>query len=361
MIGPLPTTPGGFNRVLVAIDKFTKWIEVKPVTCPKADRVLDFLDELVRRYGLPHRIITDLGSNINNNQFWEYCENSWIDVRYVSVAHPRTNGQVERTNGMVLDALNKRLHDSANTKGGKWIKELSNALWGLRTQPTKPTGQSPYLLVYSFEAILPVDVIWESPEVEQYDEGIFEYSRRVDIDGFEEARCVALVQSARYLEGIRRYHDHNVKERSFNVGDLVLRRIQNTEGLHKLSSPWEGPFTVTKVTGPGSYRLQTLEGDNISNSCNVDHLCRFYVYSLDNSGGSSLHDYSWDFHRKRPPGPGTSLRTTLFRDPALTATNGSRAADGVKDSSSGLSRDHVLLDPVYTATNRSTAVSGHAP
>jgi hypothetical protein len=44
MIGPLPTTPGGFNRVLVAIDKFTKWIEVKPVTCPKDDRVLDFLD-----------------------------------------------------------------------------------------------------------------------------------------------------------------------------------------------------------------------------------------------------------------------------------------------------------------------------
>jgi hypothetical protein len=47
MIGPLPTASGGFNRVLVAIDKLTKWIEVKLVTCPKADRVLDFLDELV--------------------------------------------------------------------------------------------------------------------------------------------------------------------------------------------------------------------------------------------------------------------------------------------------------------------------
>jgi hypothetical protein len=99
MIGPLPTAPGGFNRVLVAIDKFTKWIEAKPVTCPKADRVLDFLDELVHRYRLPHRIITD--------------------VRYVSVAHPRANGQVERANGMVLDALKKRLHDAANSKGGK--------------------------------------------------------------------------------------------------------------------------------------------------------------------------------------------------------------------------------------------------
>jgi hypothetical protein len=54
MIGPLRIAPGGFNRVLVAIDKFTKWIEVKPVTCHKDDRVLDFLDELVHRYRLPN-------------------------------------------------------------------------------------------------------------------------------------------------------------------------------------------------------------------------------------------------------------------------------------------------------------------
>jgi transposase InsO family protein len=117
------------------------------------------LDELVHRHGLPHRIITDLGSNFNNHHFWEYCENSGIDVRHVSVAHPRDNGQVERANGMVLDALKKRLHDAANTKGGKWIKELSNALRELRTQPTKPTGQSPYFLVYGSEAILPADVM----------------------------------------------------------------------------------------------------------------------------------------------------------------------------------------------------------
>jgi hypothetical protein len=200
MIGPLPTAPGGFNRV--SIYKFTKWIEVKPVTCPKADRVIDFLDEFVHRYGLPHHIITDLGSNINNHQFWEYCENSGIDVRYASIAHPRANGLVERANEMVLDALEKRLHDTANSKGGKWIKELPSALWGLRTQPSKSTGQSPYFLVYGSEAILPADVMRYSPALEQYNEGISEYSRRVDIDGLEEARCAALVQSARYLEGI---------------------------------------------------------------------------------------------------------------------------------------------------------------
>jgi hypothetical protein len=53
MIGPLPTVPGGSDRVLVAIEKFTKWIEVKPITFPKANRVLDSLDELVHHYGYP--------------------------------------------------------------------------------------------------------------------------------------------------------------------------------------------------------------------------------------------------------------------------------------------------------------------
>jgi hypothetical protein len=73
---------------------------------------------------------------------------------------------------------------------------------GLHTQPSKPMGQTPYFLVYGSEAILPADVMWDSSAVEQYDKGISEDSRRVDIDGLEEARCAALVQSARYLEGI---------------------------------------------------------------------------------------------------------------------------------------------------------------
>jgi hypothetical protein len=80
---------------------------------------------------------------------------------------------------MILDALKKRLHDATNAKGGKWMKELPNAIWGLRTQPTKPTGQSPYFLIYSFEAILPADVMWQSPTVEQYEEGVVGHTPRV--------------------------------------------------------------------------------------------------------------------------------------------------------------------------------------
>lgn len=156
---------------------------------------------------------------------------------------------------MLLEALKKRLHDICNTKGGKWLKELPNVLWGLRTQPCKPTRQSTYFLVYRSEAILHADVMWRSPAVEQYEEGVAEETRRLDLDRLEEIRSAALVQSVKYLEGLRRYHHRNVKERSFNVGDVVLKRIQDTSGLHKFNLQWEGPYTISKVTGPGSYRL----------------------------------------------------------------------------------------------------------
>jgi hypothetical protein len=56
------------------------------------------------------------------------------------------------------------------------------------------------------------------------------------------------------------------------LGDsMELSRVGLSQ-LHKLSSPWEGPFSVSKVNRPGSYRLQTLERDDISNSWNVDQL-----------------------------------------------------------------------------------------
>jgi hypothetical protein len=179
-------------------------------------------------------------------------------------------------NGLIIDGLKKRLYDENSKKGGKWVHELPHVVWGLRTQPSKATGQTPFFLVYGSEAILPADIMWKSPRVEMYSEGEADEARQLELDSVEEARCTALVQSARYLQGIRRYHDRNIRERSFSVGDLVLRRIQDESGLHKLNSRWEGPFVVKQVTRPGSYRLQFPEGREVPNSWNVQNLRKFY-------------------------------------------------------------------------------------
>ena len=130
MIGPLTIAPGGFTHVLVAVDKFTKWIKYKPITKISSDRAVDFIYDILRRFGFPHTIITDIGSNFTSGSFWEFCENACIDVKYVSVAHPHANGQVERINGMILDGLKKRVYDGNTKKGGKWIYELPHIIWG---------------------------------------------------------------------------------------------------------------------------------------------------------------------------------------------------------------------------------------
>jgi transposase InsO family protein len=116
MIGPFTMAPRGFTHVLVAIDKFTKWIEYKPIAKLTPDRVVDFISDILHRFGFPNTIITDLGSNFTTNQFWEFCENACIEIKYVSVAHPRANGQVERANIMIIDGLKKRLYDETARK-----------------------------------------------------------------------------------------------------------------------------------------------------------------------------------------------------------------------------------------------------
>jgi hypothetical protein len=112
--------------VLVAIDKFTKWIEFKPIATLYADRVVTFICDILHRFGFPNTIITDLESNFHSHQFWDFCERSFIGVKYVSVAHLWANGQVEHANGLILDGLKKRLYDKNSKKGGKWIDEISS-------------------------------------------------------------------------------------------------------------------------------------------------------------------------------------------------------------------------------------------
>jgi hypothetical protein len=85
-----------------------------------------------------------------------------------------------------------------------------------------------------------------------------------------------LLQSAKYQQALRWYHQYRVSVRAFNIGDLVLRRVQSKKYRHKLSPPWEGPYIVTEVLRPGTYKLQTTDGQVLTNLCNIEQLRRFY-------------------------------------------------------------------------------------
>jgi transposase InsO family protein len=124
MIGPFKKAQGGYTHVMVAINKFIKWIEYKTFATLTSTKALEFIQEIIFRFRIPKSIITNLGSNFTSVEFFDFCEKKCIQVKYVSVAHPRANGQVERANGMILGAPRKKVFDKNKKLTGKWIREL---------------------------------------------------------------------------------------------------------------------------------------------------------------------------------------------------------------------------------------------
>jgi len=199
MVGPLKHAPGGFEYIYMAIDDFTKWIEYKPLIKFNATKVVKFMQDIMYRFGMPNRIIIDINSPFIAIEFRSWAQDCGISIVYTSVAHPQANDQVEWANRLILAGLKPRLFDELKDYDGNWICELPKVVWGLRTQQSKATGYSPFFLVYGLEAILPADLIWNSPRVEQYNEGEADETQRLEIDSDEEIKLNALFQSARYL------------------------------------------------------------------------------------------------------------------------------------------------------------------
>jgi hypothetical protein len=206
-VGPLKTAQVGHTHIFVGIDKFTKWIEVKQVSSTSAAKAALLIQEITHRFGVPNRIITDLGTSFTGSEFWDFCQESCIDVYYASVALPRCNGQVERTNGLILQGLKARIFGPIEKYGSKWIQELPRVVWGRRTQRSRATGYSPFFMVYGSEAILPMDIAFGAPYTQNYDQGEAQTTRQIDLDSTEDQRLTVALRHARCDQQLHRYHD----------------------------------------------------------------------------------------------------------------------------------------------------------
>jgi hypothetical protein len=87
----LKKAPGGFKHLLVAIDKFSKWIEVRPLTSIRSEQAVAFFTNIINLFGVPNSI-TDNGTQFTGKKFLDFCEDRHIHVDWVAVAHPMTNG-----------------------------------------------------------------------------------------------------------------------------------------------------------------------------------------------------------------------------------------------------------------------------
>jgi hypothetical protein len=276
MVGPLRQAPKGFTHLLMAVDKFSNWIEARPIVNVRSEEVVSFFTDIIYRFGIPNTIITDNGTQFTGKKFLNFCNDNNIHVDWSAVAHLKTNGQVERANGMILQGLKPRLFKRLEKFRERWVTELPSVLWSLRTTLCRATGFTPFFMVHGSEAVLPMDIDYGSPRVRAYTEEGNQVALEDAIDQLDEAHDVALLRCTKYQQALRRYHERNMCPHEFHVGDLVLQRVQGRKDTHKLSPPWEGTFIIHEVLRPGTYKIQYEDGRVVSNTWNIEHLRPFY-------------------------------------------------------------------------------------
>jgi hypothetical protein len=86
MVGPLKGGSRKNKYLLVMVDKFTKWIEAKPVTSAGAIPVIELISGVVHRYGILHSLITDNGTNFTAKEVRAWCAKMGIKL-YAFVYH----------------------------------------------------------------------------------------------------------------------------------------------------------------------------------------------------------------------------------------------------------------------------------
>uniref|UniRef100_A0A2N9H591 Integrase catalytic domain-containing protein n=1 Tax=Fagus sylvatica TaxID=28930 RepID=A0A2N9H591_FAGSY len=230
---------------------------------------------IITRFGIPWAVISDNGTQFEGKLFKGFCSELGIRNFFSSPGYPQSNGQAEVSNKVILDGIKKRLEEAK----GRWVEELPSVMWTHRTTKRRSTGETPFALAYGVEAVIPLEVGLPTTRTTEFDIDENESSLRMDLNLVEERRDMATIRLASYQHQMKRGYDKNIRPRSFQVGDLVLRKVvANTRNPNdgKLGPNWEGPYQVTSFAGVGAYRLTDLDGKSVLRPWNICNLKKYF-------------------------------------------------------------------------------------
>jgi hypothetical protein len=259
------------------IDTFTKWMEAVPTVNISQETAVKFLQSIIYRFSVAKRVLTDNGTHFKGAKFAKCCTDFGIQYEPSSAAHTQMSGQVEQTNGLILQEWKTRMFHDLEVRGRNWNKELPSVLWVLRTNINRATRDTPFNLVYGADVVLPPKIHLQSARVAHFDSEHQAEARELDFILLEERCNIALINVQKHQESLKKYYNMSVVQRKLNIGDLVLKKDIQSRDKHKFSSPWEGLFIIVDVAALGAYVLAEVDGAMLPNIWNADQLHKYYV------------------------------------------------------------------------------------
>ncbi|XP_074288756.1 uncharacterized protein LOC141613913 [Silene latifolia] len=230
--------------------------------------------EQIEEEAFPQILEKHVISFIKRNMIEDYYARWNIKLFKSNPRNPQSNGQAESSNKMVMNNLKRRLEEI----GANWADELPFVLWSDRTTPKVALGQTPFSLVYGAEAVIPSEV--QVPTHRYVTEERNQVEMASSLDTNDEPRTSAQIRMAAYKQTTARSYNKNVRLRTLQVGDLVLRKVfPNTmnQSAGKFAYNWEGPYRIEGIVGNGAYKLETMDGEGVPRSWNIIHLKKYYV------------------------------------------------------------------------------------
>jgi len=218
--------------LLVAVEALSRYAKVWPLPAVPASAVVAALSEICAEFGPPAEIVSDNGANFEAGEVAAFCASKRIKHHLTVPYHPEANGQVERLNRTLLDAIKRSLVGS----GAAWPDVARRAVERYNGARHTVTLEAPARVI---KRQLPPSRLAAAIHRAQ--------------DGQRAA--------SRFVPGAS-------GTESLPEGSWVLRRAQNTT---KLQPRWIGPFRVVRKGDYDTYDLDV--GHSSPAKCARDQLC----------------------------------------------------------------------------------------
>ncbi|MCE2767148.1 MAG: hypothetical protein LW628_09585 [Fimbriimonadaceae bacterium] len=233
----------GNRYIIVAVDNFTKLVEMKAVPTRGAEEVATFLMELKARYGPINRLRSDREKSFTASVVSKLNTLAGTDTLQCIVYHPQANSVCERQNQIIMNHLRPLVKEAklGPDSAYAWSDLLPFVFSIVNNTPKLPLAISPLSMVYGIFANYDRPLLDPRPNGEQtnpidYVDGLIEWQNKL-LDISEE------IQSC-HFEKLSQRDNRDKSFRSFQEGDFVLQLKSSTGARGKLTTRWIGPRLV---------------------------------------------------------------------------------------------------------------------
>jgi transposase InsO family protein len=266
----LPTSPRGHTSLLVVIDVFTGFIQLRPLKNHSAETVARKLWKVFTILGLPKILQSDNGTEFSNEVLRALVKLTGVEQRFISPYNPRADGKVERSIGTVMGVIKKMLHGTNHD----WPLFVPLAQMVFNQKVSALTNSSPFTLMYgrtfnefkdyTGEHVVPLDLnTWKHRQQQVLSLIYPAISDKI------------MVAKNKMVERLNQYR-RQLKENSIPAGAIVMLidplYLNDPSKKPKWEPKYIGPYTVVRRARNGAYVLKDMTGDILDRRVPADQL-----------------------------------------------------------------------------------------